>query len=516
MDALPHSEDPLVGAHLGDRYLITGLLARGGMGLVYEGRHEQLGRAVAIKVLGPDMGSDPAIVERFLREARIASSFGHGNIVDVSDLGTLQDGRPYLVMPRIVGVDLAVVLAREGPMSPRRVAKLLCGVAAALDLVHAKGLAHRDVKPENLMYVVRADGSESVMLTDFGIAGLIAAKQARLTADGMICGTPAYIAPELVSTGEFDGRADVYALSAVAFELMTGRVPFDGHPGLVMAAKVQTAAPSLSAVAKRRFGRAVEDVVARGLARAPEDRFQRAGAFVAALAEAAQKEEAGCAHVHASRRRALANPNKVLRPRAFATKPIVALGLMSSVLVASWFLPHGGVSERSHSRPPEAVLSAVVMPPPKASVTGDERLPDLGTAPAPAAVVHAEVESDSKDAGTVAAAAPMRRARVHVAAPQPLPLPSAAAPAFSADELSRKANQELLHGRLVSALELFERAVERDSRSEPAYRGLGVVNERIGRRAEAMRAFRRALELEPHGPHVAALRARLERLEAIR
>ena len=259
MDLRPNSDDPFIGTLLDGRYLVTGVLGRGGMGVVYEGVHEQLGRAVAIKVLGPDTATDPVVVERFLREARIASSLGHGNIVDVSDLGRLKDGRPYLVMPRVQGVDFATLLECEGPMPAARVAELLQGVAAALDLVHAKGLVHRDVKPENLMHVLHEDGSETVMLTDFGIASLIAVKAARLTAEGRVCGTPAYIAPELIATGEFDRRADVYALATVAFEMLTGRLPFEPmHPGRIMAAKVEREAPSLGAVTHQRFAQALE------------------------------------------------------------------------------------------------------------------------------------------------------------------------------------------------------------------------------------------------------------------
>src|SRR4051794_4148642 len=153
MSFLPNTNEPLIGGRLDGRYRTTGVLCRGGMGIVYEGVHEQLGRAVAIKVLGPNTATDPVVVERFLREARIASGLGHGNIVDVSDLGRLPDGRPYLVMPKVHGADFATLLEREGPQLPARVAHLLRGAASALDLVHAKGLVHRDVKPENLMHV---------------------------------------------------------------------------------------------------------------------------------------------------------------------------------------------------------------------------------------------------------------------------------------------------------------------------------------------------------------------------
>jgi len=129
MSASAQIRDPLVGTRVDGRYLIHGVLGRGGMGVVYDGEHEQLGRPVAIKVLGPGVAGDPVAVQRFLREARTASRLTHGNIVDVSDLGTLPDGRPYLVMPKVQGVDLSTLLHEHGAQTPRRACELLRGAA---------------------------------------------------------------------------------------------------------------------------------------------------------------------------------------------------------------------------------------------------------------------------------------------------------------------------------------------------------------------------------------------------
>src|SRR3954453_3799450 len=154
MTATAQIRDPLVGSRVDGPYMILGILGRGGMGVVYDGLHEQLGRPVAIKVLSAGIATEPAAIERFLREARTASSLTHGNIVDVTDLGELPDGRPYLVMPKMTGQDLLSLLRQQGPQSPGRVVELLRGAASALDVIHAKGFVHRDVKPENLMHVV--------------------------------------------------------------------------------------------------------------------------------------------------------------------------------------------------------------------------------------------------------------------------------------------------------------------------------------------------------------------------
>src|SRR5688572_2211109 len=187
--------DTLIDTRIEGRYTVHRELGRGGMGVVYEGVHDELGRQVAIKVLNTAWASDPTAVARFLREARVASSFSHGNIVDVQDLGRLPDGRPFLIMPKIVGTDLTALLAKSGPQPAKRVAELLTGVAAALDLIHAKGFVHRDIKPENLMYVVREDGSETVMLLDFGIAAAVMSNEPRLTGQGAIFGTPQFMPP---------------------------------------------------------------------------------------------------------------------------------------------------------------------------------------------------------------------------------------------------------------------------------------------------------------------------------
>jgi len=285
------AEDPLIGSRIDGRYTVYGVLGQGGMGVVYDGVHDELGRPVAIKVLNAVWATDRSAVERFLREARTASSFSHSNIVDVSDLGRLSDGRPYLVMPKVVGVDLATLLTDSGPQPAKRVADMLVGVAGALDLVHAKGYVHRDIKPENLMFVVREDGTETVMLLDFGIAAAAMSSGPRLTRQGAIFGTPQYLPPEVCAGGRADARGDIYSLAAVAFELITGALlfPIDDIMQL-MAAKVAKDAPTLSQATGTLFPPEVEAVIARGLARSPGQRYPTAGSFVKALREVTKYE----------------------------------------------------------------------------------------------------------------------------------------------------------------------------------------------------------------------------------
>jgi eukaryotic-like serine/threonine-protein kinase len=283
------ADDALIGSRIDGRYTLHRVLGQGGMGVVYEGVHDELGRAVAIKVLNAAWATDRTAVERFLREARTASSFSHSNIVDVSDLGRLTDGRPYLVMPKISGTDLATLLAENGPQPAKRVAALLGGVASALDLVHAKGFVHRDIKPENLMYVVREDGSETVMLLDFGIAAAVMSSGPRLTRQGAIFGTPHYLPPEVCTGERCDARGDVYSLAAVAFELITGSLPFGAEDIMqLMAQKVSFDAPTLADVTGAAFPPELEQVIATGLARDPRFRYPSASAFISALRAATQ------------------------------------------------------------------------------------------------------------------------------------------------------------------------------------------------------------------------------------
>ncbi|MCZ7683814.1 MAG: serine/threonine protein kinase [Sandaracinaceae bacterium] len=183
-DDMP-SVDPLIGAEIGGRYVVHELLARGGMGAVYQGVHLELGRAVAVKVLSSAYAREEEAVKRFQREARTAGRIDHPNIVAILDLGRLGSGEPYLVRELLEGVDLADCIAREAPMRPDRVVELLRPVANALDMVHAEGLLHRDIKPANIFLAARPDGSVTPKLLDFGLAALRDGTDAdRLTREG--------------------------------------------------------------------------------------------------------------------------------------------------------------------------------------------------------------------------------------------------------------------------------------------------------------------------------------------
>ena len=222
------SSDPLVGHVLDGRYEILRKLARGGMAGVYLASDRRLTRTVAIKVMHDSLGGDPEFVTRFDREARAAARLSHPNVVAVFDQG-IDAGRPYIVMEYVEGCTLRHLITREAPMSPERALDLLLPVITAVAAAHEAGIIHRDIKPENVLIAERGQ----IKVADFGLARAVTAHTA--TATGTLIGTVSYIAPELVTTGKGDTRADVYALGVVLFEMLTGRKPHTGETPIQVA-----------------------------------------------------------------------------------------------------------------------------------------------------------------------------------------------------------------------------------------------------------------------------------------
>ncbi len=222
------SGDPLVGHVLDGRYEILRKLARGGMATVYLASDRRLTRTVAVKVMHDSLGGDPEFVTRFDREARAAARLSHPNVVAVFDQG-IDAGRPYMVMEYVEGCTLRHLITREAPMSPERALDLLLPVITAVAAAHEAGIIHRDIKPENVLIAERGQ----IKVADFGLARAVTAHTA--TATGTLIGTVSYIAPELVTSGKGDTRADVYALGVVLFEMLTGRKPHTGETPIQVA-----------------------------------------------------------------------------------------------------------------------------------------------------------------------------------------------------------------------------------------------------------------------------------------
>ncbi len=269
--------ESLIGKTIG-AYEIIAEVGRGGMAVVYKAYQRALDRYVAIKVLPPQFTFDPEFVRRFAMEAKAAAKLKHPNIVTIYDVGE-QNGLHYIVQEFVEGVTLADLIRREGALPPTRAVHIIAQVASALDYAHALGFVHRDVKPSNIMI----GANDHATLTDFGIAK--AAEGTRVTKSGVMVGTPEYMAPEQIRGQAVDGRVDVYALGVVGYEMLAGRVPFQGDTARVLYGQVHEAPPPLRSL-NPRVPPAVEVALGMALAKEPAQRYARAGEFANALTAA--------------------------------------------------------------------------------------------------------------------------------------------------------------------------------------------------------------------------------------
>lgn len=268
-------------AALGADYTVSEPIGRGGFGVVFAARDLRLGRDVAVKVLRPELAI-PILRERFRREAESAARLRHPGIIPIFDIGIRQD-LAYFVMPLIQGQTLRARLDHEGRLPVGEVRRILAETARALDLAHAAGLVHRDIKPDNILL----EGDERrVVLTDFGIAKSLdqAADGTSLTTTGLVIGTPDYMSPEQASgSGELDARSDLYSLGVVAFQMLAGERPFSGlTPGAILLQQLKGPAPPVRSK-RPECPAVIADTVDRCLALQPGDRWESAAALIAAL-----------------------------------------------------------------------------------------------------------------------------------------------------------------------------------------------------------------------------------------
>jgi serine/threonine-protein kinase len=279
--------DPLLGRILEDRYHVLQCIGRGGMGAVYLAEHVLIRRKVAIKTLHAPLADSAESIGRFHREAVAAAAIGNEHVVDVTDMGQLENGAYYIVLEYLEGADLDWRVVHDGRLSVARSLRIVLQLCDALEAVHAAGIVHRDLKPENLFLIERGGNSDFLKVLDFGVckfrdAG--AAGDRRLTATGAAVGTPHYMAPEQIEgRTDIDQRADIYAVGGILHFALTGEPPFDAPtlPRLFMRI-CQDPPPHLRA-SRPEVSRRLERVLARALAKNAQDRFADAGELRQAL-----------------------------------------------------------------------------------------------------------------------------------------------------------------------------------------------------------------------------------------
>jgi hypothetical protein len=261
------------------------------MGTVYLAEHTTIGRRLAVKVLSPDVGSSPEMVQRFLQEARAASMIQHEHIVDIIDFGYTAQGQAFLAMELLDGEDLATTLDREKRIPWPRLRRMVLQICRALNAAHEKGIIHRDMKPDNCFRIKRGGNADFIKLLDFGIAKVVddpteSDPSAPAMTSSALVGTPEYVSPELVRGHKADARADIYAVGVILYKLLTGDVPLRGDSFMATLTKhiLEAPVPPRQRAPDAVIPEQLEALVMRALEKEPDRRFQKISELGAALA----------------------------------------------------------------------------------------------------------------------------------------------------------------------------------------------------------------------------------------
>jgi serine/threonine-protein kinase len=295
----PAGPDPYLGKTLDGRYQIEKVLGEGGMGVVYAARHTIIGKRIAIKILRDEYTRDQEILDRFVLEAKAASSIGNPHIVDISDFGRLPDGATYFVMEMLEGESLAdaMTIRVAGAVQPRpieldRLCAITLQICDGLGAAHERGIVHRDLKPDNIFLVKQKTG-DFVKILDFGIAKVSGSPTQKLTRAGAVFGTPQYMSPEQAAGAAVDSRADVYALGVILYEMVSGQLPFDGDNfmGILTMHMYKAPVPVRALVNTASCPPGLEAVIQKCLQKRPEHRYQTMAELADDLRRLAQKAE---------------------------------------------------------------------------------------------------------------------------------------------------------------------------------------------------------------------------------
>ena len=316
-----------VGITLADRYRLSKLLSCGGMGAVYRAVHQDLGTTYAVKIIHPHYGADPEIISRFRREARAATQTGHPNIVDVIEVGTTPRGDTYSVMELLHGRELRRVIEEEGAMDPARAVNIARQMCNALAAAHEAGIIHRDLKSANIVLIERAGESDFVKVLDFGICKHFDDDSTLKTTPGLVMGSPDYMAPEQAAGAPADVKSDIYAVGTILFEMLTGRLPFEGRNAIdVLMQKGGRRAPSIAEY-QAGVNAPLEELVARCLNRSlderPDSMRELEGALAKAIDGRAEAERELAAARSGNFSRAPSSSNPVLTASSSNIAPVV-------------------------------------------------------------------------------------------------------------------------------------------------------------------------------------------------
>ena len=371
---MPAVATELVGTTLSGKFLINKKVGQGGMGAVYEATHTQLGKRVAVKVLLEKYAQREAIVKRLRQEAQLASSVGNEHIIDITDIGTTEDGRTYVVMEFLEGESLAECLARETKLSEQRILKVISQAASALAAAHAKGIVHRDIKPENLFLLKRKD-QDFVKVVDFGISKSLRAsgeeeEQPRLTQTGMVLGTPLYMSPEQArGDDELDARVDIYALGVIMYEAATGRVPFIGNNYLSVISQVLNETPKPVRDLRPELSEEFEAIVSKAMAKSKDERYSSANELLNDLSALLDDP------THSTERARITGPRRKIQKKLSSSRYVVWIGGVAVIVAAvavTVKVMMGGSAAKPVAVPPDAQKAEV---PPDASASPPDAPP---------------------------------------------------------------------------------------------------------------------------------------------
>jgi serine/threonine protein kinase len=293
----PVTHTNLMGKVLDARYQVERKIGEGGMSFVYLANDISTKERYAIKVLSAALSRDQNAMARLKREASLGMRLAHPNVCHIIRLGETQDGLVYVVMPYVQGEILSDRNNRKGTLPLDEVVQFVRQIAAGLHVAHELKIVHRDLKPENVMVCKDADGTERAVVMDFGLAKerRADAELQKLTATGIILGTPEFMSPEQLRGKPLDGRTDVYSLALMTFEMLTGKLPFAGRTQqeMMIARLRNEPTPLRQARPELNFPESVEKVLIKGMSREPDDRYSSAPEFANALAQAASGKAGG-------------------------------------------------------------------------------------------------------------------------------------------------------------------------------------------------------------------------------